>query len=160
MSDDSTRIKTYEKVVGLHYSEISTPAHCIDSAFTAKKPENRNFPGSVGKVGLARPSQKRYNTTITPHSSSTDDWHTVGNQTTTISGFNTQPNHASLNQTIRAGITGFTGFYDTASPLENTQDSAIWKGNNPAYTGDGLHPSQAGHALIPTSGVIPIPVYP
>jgi hypothetical protein len=53
MSDDSTRIKTHEKVVGLHYSEISTPAHCIDSAFTAKKPENRNFPGSVGKVGLA-----------------------------------------------------------------------------------------------------------
>jgi hypothetical protein len=52
MSDDSTRIKTHEKVVGLHYSEISTPAHCIDSAFTAKKPENRNFPGSVGKVGL------------------------------------------------------------------------------------------------------------
>src|SRR5271168_4066080 len=52
MSDDSTRIKTHEKVVGLHYSEVSTPTHCIDSAFTAKKPENRNFPGPVGKVGL------------------------------------------------------------------------------------------------------------
>jgi lysophospholipase L1-like esterase len=112
-------------------------------------------------VALARPNQKRYKTTITPHSSSTDGWITVGNQTTTISGFNTQPNHASLNQTIRAGVSGFTGFYDTASALENTQDSAIWKApSGVAQTGDGLHPNQTGYALVQSSGVIPIPVYP
>jgi hypothetical protein len=39
-------------MVGLHYNEMSISAPCIDSAFTAKKPENRSFQSPVGKVGL------------------------------------------------------------------------------------------------------------
>jgi hypothetical protein len=52
MIADSTRNKTPQKPVGLHYNEISIAAPCNDSAFTAKKPENRNFQSPVGKVGL------------------------------------------------------------------------------------------------------------
>jgi hypothetical protein len=37
LSDDSTRIKTQEKVVGLHYNDFRRPAPCIDSAFAARR---------------------------------------------------------------------------------------------------------------------------
>ena len=49
---DSTRNKTPQKPLGLHYNKIPISAPCNDSAFTAKKPENRNFQSPVGKVGL------------------------------------------------------------------------------------------------------------
>lgn len=99
---------------------------------------------------LARPGQKIIQTTITPHSSSTDSWATTGNQT----GLNLAA-RAALNQAIRAGISGATGFFDTASILETSQDSDIWKVPAvPPYTADGLHPNQAGYDLIQASGVI------
>jgi hypothetical protein len=52
MIADSTRNKTPQKPLGLHYNKIPIAAPCNDSAFTAKKPENRNFQSPVGKVGL------------------------------------------------------------------------------------------------------------
>jgi hypothetical protein len=54
MIADSTRNKTPQKPLGLHYNKIPIAAPCNDSTFTAKKPENRNFQSPVGKVGLAR----------------------------------------------------------------------------------------------------------
>jgi hypothetical protein len=52
MIADSTRNKTPQKPLGLHYNKIPIAAPCNDSTFTAKKPENRNFQSPVGKVGL------------------------------------------------------------------------------------------------------------
>lgn len=103
---------------------------------------------------FARAGQKVYQTTITPHASDPNTpaaaFTTTGQQTATnLAG------HAGMNQLIRGGITGMTGYYDTASVFENTQDSDIWKPHTPAYcdTG-GLHPVVAGYALVPPSGVI------
>lgn len=103
---------------------------------------------------FTRPGQKVNQTTITPHASDPGTpaaaFTTTGQQTATnLSG------HAGLNQAIRAGIAGMTGYYDTASVFENTQDSDIWKPHTPAYVDTGgLHPVQAGYALVPPSGVI------
>jgi len=94
--------------------------------------------------------QKIYQTTITPHSSSTDAWATIGNQTAL-----NQATRATLNQAIRAVIFGAKGFYNTASILETAQDSDIWIASPaPPYTTDGLHPDAAGYSLVQSSGII------
>lgn len=105
---------------------------------------------------LARAGQKIYQTTITPHTTSTDAWATTVNQTAL-----NQATRATLNQTIRGGISGMTGFYDTASLLETAQDNDIWiVSPSPPYTTDGLHPNFAGYALVQASGIISPVVWP
>lgn len=99
---------------------------------------------------FARGGQKIYQTTITPNSSSTDAWATTVNQTALH-----QATRATLNQAIRAGISGATGFYNAASILETSQDSDIWiVAPSPPYTADGIHPSGTGYALVLSSGII------
>src|SRR5260221_8757984 len=55
MSDDSTRIKTHEKVVGLHYNDFQCPAPCNDSASASTRHRKSLKTSPVGKVGLTEP---------------------------------------------------------------------------------------------------------
>src|SRR6202011_6163156 len=55
MSDDSTRIKTHKKVVGLHYNDFQCPAPCNDSASASTRHRKSLKTSPVGKVGLAMP---------------------------------------------------------------------------------------------------------
>lgn len=105
-------------------------------------------------AGLARASQRRFKTTITAHSSSTDGWLTTGNQSVSVGGINLNATQAPLNQAIRAGVSGFTGIIDMASVFESSQDSGLWKAANPSLTDDGLHPNGNGQALIVPSGIV------
>jgi hypothetical protein len=91
-------------------------------------------------------------TTITPYTTSTDNWVTTMNQTTTgfqtsVAGFNT----ALLAATI--GPPG--GSYNTSSVLGTGTNNSLWVVTPaPPYTVDGTHPSPDGYALIQSSGII------
>jgi hypothetical protein len=112
---------------------------------------------------LAHVGQKIFQTTITPHTSDPGTpaaaWTTTGQQTAI-----NPTTHASLNQAIRAGLSGISGFYNAASVFETSQDSDIWEVSPqcPASTctGDGLHPDSNGLTQILNSGVIPVQTYP
>ena len=100
--------------------------------------------------------EKVFQTTITPHSSSTDSWVTSINQTAI-----NPSTHATLNSDFRTGVAGLTGFYDVASVYETSQGSDIWVSVcSTACTPDGLHPNHTGYLLVPPSGVIQTPTYP
>jgi lysophospholipase L1-like esterase len=80
-----------------------------------------------------------YQATITPHTTSTDSWATVGNQTVGVGN----TNRISFNGLVRSGQTGMTGFLEIADTVESARDSGFWKA--PGYTADGLHPSKTGY---------------
>lgn len=104
-----------------------------------------------GIYSLTDPLQKRYQSTITPQSSSTDSWVTTGNQTAV-----NQTAHAGFNSSLRAGTTGLplTGSYDLASVVESAQDTDLWAVNGVANfgTSDGLHPN--AYSRFVNSGLI------
>lgn len=105
---------------------------------------------------LARVGQKVFQTTSTPHATSSDAFATTGNQTALELAART-----TFNNAVRAIISGSTGYFDTASALETAQNSDIWKASPaPPYTNDGLHPVQAGYDLVKNSGVIGPITYP
>jgi lysophospholipase L1-like esterase len=110
----------------------------------------------------AGPNVKVFQTTITPHTTSTDAWMTVANQSS--NNPTTDTNRDLFNPALRAGTTGIArlaGFYDTASVVESGINSNKWTVTpTPPYTTDGLHPNVAGHALLVSSGIVSAPVFP
>jgi hypothetical protein len=100
-----------------------------------------------------RAGQKKYLTTLTPQSASTDSWATLVNQTPHNPG-GEQARRAAHNDNIRAGaVSGFDGYLDVASILESSVNSDLWVVNgsaNYAEAGDGLHPNAAGNDLVGT----------
>lgn len=96
-------------------------------------------------------SDKRaYQTTITPYTTTTDNWATLANQTPQTNN----GNRVSLNAAIRA----LTYFYETADAIESARDSGKLKvtGSAFGYTTDGGHLNTAGYELVRTAGVLPI----
>lgn len=92
---------------------------------------------------------QKYCITIEPHTSSTDSWATVANQT------NLSANRVAYNTLVRAGFAGLSGFYEVADVLESGRNSTFWVcAPSPPYTADGLHGSIAAYAAIVSSGVI------
>lgn len=112
------------------------------------------------------PAVRTLQTTITPKSSSTDGWATVGNQTTDGTVEAVRP---ALNAWIRAGapmvggvgvapgtggalVAGNSGhplvdYLEIADLVESARDSGKWKAS---HTGDGVHPNVTGHlAMVP-----------
>lgn len=90
-----------------------------------------------------------WQTTITPKSSSSDSFATVGNQT--VASTNAARN--TLNTAIKAGLSGFAGAFDICPAIEN--DAAAGDGKWKAlHTPDGTHPSETGYAAVESSGVI------
>jgi hypothetical protein len=91
-----------------------------------------------------RPHQKVYQTTMTP------DTNLTGSKVTNRAGFIAD---------LRAGNTDLPilGIIDIASVLDPSNNNTYVGG---ATNGSGLHPTTAGYALIPPSGVVPVPVWP
>lgn len=102
----------------------------------------------IQTIRAACQGRKFYQATILPVSSSTNSWATVAAQTT--ASYNAQ--RVTLNNLIRANPTGFSGYLETADPVESSRDSGLWKA--PAYTVDGVHGSTAGYQLIQNARVI------
>jgi lysophospholipase L1-like esterase len=105
---------------------------------------------------LARPSQKIYQTTWTPHSSSSDSWATTDNQKAldndAIKRFNTA---------ARSRLPGTQGTFDIARVFDSSPDSGLWTVTPmPPYTADGVHPKPSGYLLVPSTGVIGPVVWP
>lgn len=101
--------------------------------------------------------QKKYQTTITPMSTSTDAFATLVNQTARASA----AERMTFNNAVRAGSVGPTGFFDIASVLESSVNSDKWiVAPTPPYTGDGIHPTPSGYLLVPAAGVISGITYP
>lgn len=117
----------------------------------------------IGLWGLAAADgRKLWQTTVTPSSTSTDNWATVASQTTngnndTRTAFNDWIRDGApiLNgvgaatgtidpAAIRAGATGHSlkGYIEVADTVESARNSGLWKAGT---TDDGIHPTPAGH---------------
>lgn len=93
-------------------------------------------------VGLF-PGKRVFPCTITPLTTSTDSWATVGNQTVLAS----EAQRVSLNGSIRSGaVTGSAGFFEVADWVESARDSGFWKA--PGYTNDGIHELKKGNLAM------------
>lgn len=103
-------------------------------------------------VAALYPTKTVFGATVEPISTSTDSWATIANQTPT--GNNSE--RIAYNNLVRAGLTGFAGFFDLADVAESSRDSGKWKvtGSAFGYTVDGVHPCRAGYLLVPESGAI------
>lgn len=67
----------------------------------------------------------------------------------------------TFNDAVKAGLSGAAGFYDTCSVFESSLHSRLWLVTpSPPYTADGTHPNTTGYAMVPASGVIPLPTWP
>lgn len=91
---------------------------------------------------------KVYQTTITPHTTSTDAWTTTTNQTptnaSTAGGAGTD--RTLLNDWIRTiPSANLVGIIEVADVVESSRNSGLWK---PGYTTDGIHPNNTGHTDI------------
>lgn len=91
-------------------------------------------------------------TTITPRSTSTDNWATPGLQT--IDANNAQK--TLFNTWVRSKPTPLAGYFDLGDVLATSRDSDKWKttGSAYGYTQDGVHPNRAGNLLVKNAGAI------
>lgn len=108
-----------------------------------------------------------YATTLTPQTTSTDGWATVGNQTVQYPA-DREPRRIAFNSwlrdgapidnsgvpqavgstgVLRAGQAGhpLSGYFEVADLAETTRNSGIWKAG---YSADGTHPNATGHAAL------------
>jgi lysophospholipase L1-like esterase len=84
--------------------------------------------------------------TISPHTTSTDNWATTANQT--LAGFS-RPSGANglVNSDLRGGnFYGADMMYDFAAKCESSIGSCLWKTSG--VTADGVHPNQSLHTSI------------
>ena len=101
------------------------------------------------------PTLKCFTATYTPHTTSTDSWATLANQT--VSATDLLNNiKILLNQNIRSKqLIGFSGVFDTSGFFMSTTDSGLWI---PAYVfpGDGLgiHANFEGMNALRRSGIV------
>ena len=93
-------------------------------------------------VRAANPTINWFSQTVSPHTTSTDDWETTVNQTS-VAGSGLIP----YNDALRAGgISGVSGNFDLTAATESSLDSGLWSVNGSAYgyTLDGLHTDLPG----------------
>jgi lysophospholipase L1-like esterase len=82
--------------------------------------------------------------TITPSTTSTDSWATVGNQT------DIRPNINTVNDWIRTLPAPLVGVIDVSDAVSSARNSGRWKAG---FTSDGLHPNLTGQ--VPLQTIIP-----
>lgn len=98
------------------------------------------------------PSWTWIDATVTPSTTSTDNWQTAANQTVTSAGVNTQ--RTTFNDALRSGtamLSGSSGTIDLASMVETSTtnergpilNGGVWIPGMVGYT-DGVHPSSTG----------------
>lgn len=93
--------------------------------------------------------QKIFQTTITPHTTSSDSFVTTANQT--VGNATQEGIRTGLNDWIRSFPSPLmTGFFEIADIAETSRNSGIWKvqAGPAAYTLDGTHPVTAMHILM------------
>ncbi len=95
-----------------------------------------------------------YQTTITPRTTSTDNWATTGNQSHVSGVINTR--RIDLNTQIRGMASGLSGYFDVADSAETARNSGLWRTTGAAngYVVDGIHPNTAGSVLVRDSRAI------
>lgn len=98
-------------------------------------------------AALLPAAQRKYLTTITPRTMSSDGWATLGNQTVTAF----QADLAGNNAWRVGSPAGYDGCFATGAIIESGS-SGKWL--VPGYTADGLHPSQVAYDDILNSGII------
>lgn len=95
------------------------------------------------------PTKKVYQATLTPNTTSSDQWKSISGQSDSVGA-----DRIDLNDWIRGGsATGLTGYLEIADAVESSRNSGFWKANGYAYayTGDGLHESFFGVGEITRS---------
>ena len=96
---------------------------------------------------LASRGLKIYYATFTPRTTSTDNWATTVNQTTSnaffVAGENSK--RGIQNAWVRAKPAYVHDTIDVTAMVETAKNSGIWKA---ARTDDGIHPNDAGHTDI------------
>lgn len=98
-----------------------------------------------GWTKLAARGLKVYQTTITPRTTSTDNWATTGNQTI-ISGYGQM--RSDVNDWIRTTPAPLTAYLEIADAVESARNSGLWTGATPPLTIGGIHPSNVGYSLM------------
>ena len=95
--------------------------------------------------GLAARGLEVFHTTLTPRTTSSDGWATLGGQ----SAYANEAERQAINAWLRSGPSPhLTGVFDVAAVLEDGT-TGRWKAPaEGALTGDGLHPKPAGYALM------------
>jgi lysophospholipase L1-like esterase len=91
---------------------------------------------------LAASGVQVYQCTLTPRTSSTDSWATVGNQTASLPD---ESRRVAINDWIRTTPAPLSGFFETADAVESARNSGRW---NPSFTSDGTHPLPVGHIAM------------
>jgi len=80
-----------------------------------------------------------YQCTVSPESTSTDNWSTVVNQTPNAVG---NPLRVALNGLIRNGLPApFSGYIEIADPTESSRDSGAWKVPGASFTSSAISAS-------------------
>lgn len=98
------------------------------------------------------PNVKTFQATLTPSSTSTDNWLTVANQTAQAN-WGVGSHAATLNTAILAlaPALGIDGALDANAVVESSAGSGLWKANNVTVqwlVPEGVHPNSLGHATI------------
>lgn len=97
-------------------NDLGTSATIAPSTFNSYMATLKAVTGLVGKP--------YYHTTLTPRSTSTDNWSTLMNQTSVAS----TPSRISLNDALRAGtLSSPTGYVELADANESSRDSGLWR---------------------------------
>ncbi|RUT88012.1 MULTISPECIES: SGNH/GDSL hydrolase family protein [unclassified Mesorhizobium] len=96
--------------------------------------------------------KRRFTSTTSPSSTSSDSWATATGQTLNTNAAQI----AAYNDAIRAGVANSDGFFEIADQVETARNSGKWKfdGTASKWTADGLHASSFGYAAIQASGAV------
>ncbi|HWI05577.1 MAG TPA: GDSL-type esterase/lipase family protein, partial [Acidimicrobiales bacterium] len=100
---------------------------------------------------LIRRGLRVWQTTITPYTTSTDGFLTVGNQTPFTGGAADQEQlRVAVNDWIRTVPSPLSGVVDITAQVESAPNSGRWAADGTANfrTVDGIHPSNAGDAAL------------
>lgn len=95
---------------------------------------------AIWNLMIAR-GAKVYQATLTPITTSSDSWATVGNQTVTAN----EARRTQLNDWIRTVPAPLSGIFEVADLAESARNSGKWKAG---YTADGIHPNGTGYAAL------------
>ena len=111
---------------------------------------------NLSAIAAIYPNKACWAYTISPQTSSTDGFLTVANQSKVKST-------SALNDLIRAGLSGMSGYFDVADVTMSSHNSDFFVANTanayissptPPYTADGIHENPLLWAAIKTAGVI------
>lgn len=145
---------------GYHERQVALAQYCTDviSAY-AFNDINSSLSAATVKALLDEfwakfPTKTIHQTTITPRSTSTDNWATVGNQTTAA----TNAVRIEVNNYIKSLPAPLAGYYDVANVIDNAPDAGVWKADGTAFKWciDGIHPSFYGYEQVENSGIISV----